>query len=163
LVRKVLCCRTPTIHSMTAVSPASICVTRFHSGSPYSVTVNGDIANTGNSFVEANLVGNPNLTNRTPTQWFNTAAFTAPPANTFGNSGRNILLSDGFKNLDVSAFKSFALPRETALQFRAEAFNLFNHAVFAAPDSTVGDSNFGTVSSTANNPRQLQFALKLTF
>ncbi len=134
-----------------------------HSGSPYSVTVNGDIANTGNTFVEANLVGNPNLANKTPTQWFNRAAFTAPPAYTFGNSGRNILLSDSFKNLDVSAFKSFTLPFETAIQFRAEAFNLFNHAVFAAPDSTVGDSNFGTVSSTSNSPRQLQLALKLTF
>jgi hypothetical protein len=73
------------------------------------------------------------------------------------------LLSDRFNDMDVSAFKSFTLPRETAIQFRAEAFNVLNNVVFAAPDSTFGDPQFGAVSSTANNPRQLQFALKLTF
>jgi len=53
--------------------------------------------------------------------------------------------------------------RESSLQFRAEAFNATNTAIFAAPGNTVGTPAFGVVSSTSNTPRQLQFALKLQF
>jgi hypothetical protein len=138
-------------------------IVTLHSGSPFSVTENGDIANTGNTFVEADLIGNTTPRTRSAKAWFNTAAFTSPAAGTFGNSGRNSLLSNRYNDVDFSAFKSFALPHETAIQFRAEAFNLFNNVVFAAPDSILGDPNFGSVSATSNTPRQLRFALKLTF
>lgn len=135
------------------------------SGTPYSVTVNGDVANTGNTFVQANLVGNPTPQHRTAAEWFNPSAFASPPAFQFGTFGRNGLRSDGFKDLDFSVFKSFALPHESNIEFRAEAFNILNDVVFAAPDSTVGDPTFGAVASTATgyNSRELQFALKLHF
>lgn len=133
------------------------------SGTPYSVTVNGDIANVGNTFVQADLVGNSTPTHQTPTTWINASAFTAPPAYSFGTFGRNALRSDGYDDLDFSAFKSFVLPHDSSIQFRAEAFNILNAVVFSAPDSTVGDPTFGSVSSIANTPRQLQFALKLQF
>jgi outer membrane receptor protein involved in Fe transport len=137
----------------------------YTSGTPYSVTVNGDIANTGNTFVQADLVGNPTPTNRTAAKWLNPSAFATPPAFSFGTFGRNALRSDAFKDFDFSVFKSFPLVRESTIQFRAEAFNLLNDVVFAAPDSTVGDPTFGAVSATAPgyNSRELQFALKVQF
>jgi hypothetical protein len=49
------------------------------------------------------------------------------------------------------------------LQFRAEVFNLFNRVQFAPPNTTVGSSTYGVVTSQANNPRLLQFALRLQF
>jgi hypothetical protein len=48
-------------------------------------------------------------------------------------------------------------------EFRAEAFNIFNHPQFQGPDVTVGASDYGMITSTVNNPRQLQLALKLYF
>ncbi len=138
-------------------------IVSLHSGSPYSVTVNGDVANVGNTFVQADLVGNPNPARKTAAEWFNPAAFVSPPEYSFGTFGRNGLISDAYKDVDFSAFKSFTLPERMAIEFRAEAFNLFNNVVFSAPDSTVGDPDFGAVSSTANTARELQFALKLTF
>jgi hypothetical protein len=133
------------------------------SGTPYSLTVPGDIANTGNTFVQAVQIGNPDPPQRSPKQWLNKDAFTAPQAAMFGTFPRNGLRSDRYKDWDLSIFKSFPLYREAALQLRAEAFNLTNTPVFAAPANSVGSQNFGTVSSTTNSPRQLQFAAKLTF
>lgn len=63
----------------------------------------------------------------------------------------------------MSIFKTFALYRKANLQFRAEAFNLTNTVVFAASGTTVGTPTFDKVTAIANNPRQLQFALKLQF
>jgi hypothetical protein len=133
------------------------------SGTPYSITVNGDVANVGNTFVQADLVGNTTPAKQTPEQWINAAAFVSPQPYHFGTFGRNALRTDPYKDLDFSIFKSFALPRETSVEFRAESFNLLNQVIFAQPDSTVGDPHFGSVSSIANTPRQLQFALKIRF
>jgi hypothetical protein len=73
-------------------------------------------------------------------------------------------------NTDFSVIKQFALPREgMGLNFRAEFFNLFNHPQFGLPNTgsnpfaDVSAANFGSVSSTVNNPRVVQFGLKLTF
>lgn len=132
-------------------------------GTPYTLTVSGDIANVGNTFVRPNLVGNPTPARQSPSQWINPSAFSAPPAYSFGTFPRNALRTDGYQDLDLSVFKSFTLYRETSLQFRAETFNLTNTPVFSAPGSTVGTPTFGVVSSTSNSPRQLQFALKLRF
>ncbi len=138
-------------------------IVSFSSGTPYTLTVSGDIANTGNTFVRPNLVGDPTPAHQSPSQWFNQSAFTTPPAYTFGTFSRNALRTDGYQNLDLSIFKTFTLYRESSLQFRAEAFNATNTAIFAAPGNTVGSPTFGVVSSTSNTPRQLQFALKVQF
>jgi hypothetical protein len=138
-------------------------ITSFSSGTPYSVTVNGDIANTGNTFVRANLVGNPTPAVRTANQWIVPSAFASPARYTFGTFGRNALRSEWFRNADVSVFKVFQFTGRYGLEFRAEAFNITNTAVFAAPNSVVGSPTFGVVSALGNTPRQLQFALKLRF
>jgi len=87
---------------------------------------------------------------------------------TFGNAPRTItsVRQPGVRNADLSLFKEFALSRlreGARLEFRAESFNTFNHPQFQGPDSVVGDSNFGIISSQLNHPRELQLALKLYF
>ncbi|MDQ1468625.1 MAG: hypothetical protein QOJ99_105, partial [Bryobacterales bacterium] len=66
----------------------------------------------------------------------------------------------------LSLFKQFrleAIREGSFLEFRADAFNALNHPQFAGPNVTVGSTAFGTVTSQANSPRQLQLALKLYF
>jgi hypothetical protein len=109
-----------------------------------------------------NLVGDPNLSGRTPEQWFNTSAFVFPPPGSFGNAGRNILDGPGFQNVNVSLLKNTALSERLNLQFRAEAFNLFNHPNLNLPDNFLGSPSFGRISS-ARDPRHLQFGVKLLF
>jgi hypothetical protein len=135
------------------------------SGQPYDIAASGDIANTGNFFYSErpNLVGNPKLSNPTPQEWFNTAAFAIPAPYTFGNEGRNILRSNWRRNLDLSIFRIFPITESKKLEFRFEAFNATNAVVFGIPDATISDPNFGQVSSTATTERQLQFALKFYF
>jgi Carboxypeptidase regulatory-like domain len=133
------------------------------SGTPYSVTVSGDIANVGNTFVQADRVGNPVPQHRSASEWINPAAFQSPPRYTFGTFGRNALRSDWYRDADVSLFKVFPFFEGAHLEFRAEAFNLTNTPVFSAPTTTVGSPSFGAVASTSNSPRELQFALKLQF
>ena len=138
-------------------------IVSLQSGTPYDVTYQGDLANTGNTFVRANLVGNPAPVNRTPTEWINTNAFAIPPAYTFGDLGRNSLRSDWYGNLDCSMFRRFPMGDRLQLEFRAEAFNATNSVVFSAPGNVINAAGFGVVTSTANAPRQLQVALKLAF
>ena len=109
-----------------------------------------------------NVVGNPELSQQTPEQWFNTAAFAFPPAGNFGNAGRNILDGPGYQNVNASLVKNTALTETMSLQFRAEVFNLFNHPNFNLPDNFLGSPTFGRISS-ARDPRHIQFGLKLLF
>jgi len=135
----------------------------LHSGTPYDVIYQGDLANTGNTFVRANLVGDPTPANRTPAEWINTSAFAIPSPYTFGDLGRNSLRSDWYRNLDFSVFRRFPITERVQLEFRAEAFNATNSVVFAAPGNVINATGFGVVTSTANTPRQVQVALKLAF
>jgi len=97
-------------------------------------------------------------------RWFDTAAFRLPAQYTFGNVGRMHpnLRADFVEMLDLSVFKRFNVFSErVGLELRAESFNAFNHPVFAAPNTTVGNAQFGRVTGMANAPRQTQLALKL--
>jgi len=135
----------------------------LHSGTPYDVIYRGDLANTGNTFVRANLVGDPTPGHRSPAGWINTSAFAIPPPFTFGDLGRNSLRSDWYRNVDCSLFRLFPIGERLRLEFRAEAFNATNSVVFAVPANVINAPGFGVVRSTANTPRQLQVALKLAF
>jgi hypothetical protein len=142
------------------------------SGQPYSIGTSGDIANIGNVILggagvggaeRPNLVANPVISNPTPLEWFNTAAFVNPSPYTFGNLGRNTLRTDWDKNLDLSIIREFPITETKRLEFRFEGFNITNTPVFGIPDNIVSDPTFGEVSGTANTERQLQFALKFYF
>ena len=71
--------------------------------------------------------------------------------------------SAGMKNFDLSLFKNFSITERAQIQFRAEFFNAFNTPQFNLPGQTFGAAGFGTVSSQLNNPRQIQFGLKILF
>jgi len=66
-----------------------------------------------------------------------------------------------YNNWDAGLIKDTVLYESLKLQFRAEAFNVFNHPSFAAPNTTVTSQAFGTITSENSNPRQLQLALRL--
>jgi hypothetical protein len=139
------------------------------SGLPYNVFISSDIPNVGNfapwsGNVRANQVGDPNLSNPSTSGWFNTAAFAPPAPFTFGNSGRNSLRADWFKNLDLSLFKDFPVGERRSLQFRAEAFNITNTPTWGIPVNDLNNhAQFGTITSTRSTERQLQMSLKLYF
>ena len=108
----------------------------------------------------------------TVANWFNPCAFKSAAPGELGNASRTPLSGPDFVNTDFSVIKQFALPWENmGLNFRAEFFNLFNHTQFGTPNSSGGafmpdvaaKSGFGVLNTTVNNPRLVQFALKLTF
>lgn len=97
-------------------------------------------------------------------QYINPLCFVAPPIGQLGSASRVPVTGPDFVNTDFSVIKPIPLPREGMnLEFRAEFFNLFNHAQFGLPVNDVSAVGFGAVNSTVNNPRLIQFALKLTF
>jgi hypothetical protein len=102
---------------------------------------------------------------RAATGWFNTACFTAPGLLSFGNENRvdSTIRTNGAANWDVSANKVFKVYDRLTGTFSVEAFNVFNRTQFGAPDSGLGDGNFGIVSGQANLPRVLQIAARFTF
>jgi len=166
-------------------------IVNLSSGTLYNVIANNAIPNVGavnGNSERANVVGDPNLAHRSRNQWFNIAAFSVPPTGAFGNFGRNVLRADPRHNADLSVFRSFPITESKRLEFRAEAFNLFNTPVWDIPHSNISSdlkclttgpvappctggslaptNLFGVVNATAPvgyAPRQLQFALKFYY
>lgn len=98
-------------------------------------------------------------------RYFDTSVFSQPPAFTFGNTQPSSpdLRSPSVRNWDLSLFKEFDVTEKLRLQFRAEAFNALNAVRFGSPNTSVTSNQFGQISTQANSPRQIQFALKLMF
>jgi hypothetical protein len=121
--------------------------------------------NNGNSLNRPNQTCDPSSGSHTLGQFFNTSCFSAPANGELGTASRSPVSGPDFVNTDFSVIKHFALPREgIRVDFRAEFFNLFNHAQFGAPGADLNSPiTFGAISSTVNNPRVIQFALKLAF
>jgi hypothetical protein len=94
--------------------------------------------------------------------WFNINAFTRAN-NHYGNVGRNTLRQPGMKVWDIGVFRDFPVREGHRFQFRWEAFNLWNTPQFRAPNSQLGGSGFGQITSTWLDNRQMQFALKYLF
>ncbi|HUS07299.1 MAG TPA: TonB-dependent receptor [Bryobacteraceae bacterium] len=139
-------------------------ITTVSTGLPITLNLNFDNANTGNVNWPDRLRSGF-LDNSTPDRWFDTSAFAFPAQYVQGNAGRNILTGPGTVSTDLSVQRNFRLPiREgSRLEFRAEAFNLFNKPQLGQPGATLGNSNFGVISDTARPNRQLQFGLKILF
>jgi hypothetical protein len=138
-------------------------VATFRSGLPFTPFTSSDLANTGASDEVPNRTGSGKLAHRTPAEWFNVSDFSLPAQYTYGNSGRNILSSDGIIDVDSTLKKNFAFTDTRYIEFRLEAFNTANHPTFAAPNATIGSSSAGKITSTLNGNRILEAALKLYF
>lgn len=132
-------------------------------GTPFTVGINFDNANANGGSQRPNQVGDPNSGPHTIQEYFNTSAFAVPAQYTYGNVHRNSLRGPGYTDLDMSLFRTFHLPEGVGMQFHAEFFNVLNHPNFGNPDSTLEDSNFGSISSISGNPREIQFAMKVKF
>jgi carboxypeptidase family protein len=142
----------------------------------YNPTGNGDSRNPARPQLDPDFHGE--LYARTPAQWFNPQAFAAPHPGTFGNAGRDSLTGPGLTNVDFSLVKNIVLHERFHAQFRAEYFNLLNHANFTTPNAVVFSTGptpaksttapvisptAGVLTATATTSRQLQFGLKLLF
>jgi hypothetical protein len=135
-------------------------------GLPFTVVEQADVTNRGNALSpdRPNVICNPNdLSNPSPTEWFDTACFVQQAPFTYGNSGRNITRGPSLKTLDFSLLKSTDITERAKIEFRAEFFNITNHPNWGTPVRVLGSSAFGTINHTAADSRQIQFALKLIF
>jgi len=159
--------RIPGTNRWTRGFEASSIITA-QSGQPFTPQLSTDNSNTGNTggnfgIDRPNVLFNPTLSNPTPQEWFNTAAFAIPPQYTWGNAGRNILRGPGLASVDFSLRRVFALRERTTLTAEAQAFNMLNRANFNLPDAFADQPlTFGKIFS-AKDPRQIQFALRLAF
>jgi Carboxypeptidase regulatory-like domain/TonB-dependent Receptor Plug Domain len=148
-----------------------------YSGLPYSVyqfeeDPAGQGVIDGNSFASGrpDLVGNPNQASATSgpihnfNQWFNTSAFALVPSNEArpGNSPNGAVRGPGVQRWDLSLFKNTRITDRVTTQFRAEAFNVFNHTNPDLPDPYFGTGLFGQILGV-RDPRIMQLALKLYF
>ena len=157
-------------------------------GTPFSVIVSTDNAGVGNGLGSAarpDIVGDPkSAITQSPLDsfgplFYNPAAFADPRGLTFGTAGRNILTNPRRTNFDMALFKHFAINERMGFEFRAEAFNVFNHTEWQgiAGDAGSATSNVGVSNNTfsldptsgflrvsaAHNPRILQLGLKFNF
>ena len=97
--------------------------------------------------------------------YFNTGAFTRPDNFTLGSAAARVhtVRSPGMNNVNLTLSKTFAIVEKLKLEFRASWFNALNHPVFSGPNTTVGNANFGRISSQANISRQTEFAMRVIF
>ena len=147
-------------------------VFQARSGSPLTPATTGDSALTGLGQQRPLIVpgADPNLDSSqrtwvsggTALQWFNMAAFAQNTPGVWGNTPKGYLRGPAFWNVDMALSRNLRMG-ERRLEVRVEAFNVFNHVNWGNPNVTLGAGTSGQVTSTANDPRIMQFALKYSF
>jgi hypothetical protein len=143
----------------------------WQSGFPYNVFDGSDRCLTAGSYTPTcrpNLVGDPTLSSseRSPSQWFNTAAFQRADIGQFGDTPRNSIRGPGLVNTDLSIIKRVRLDgvrQGLNFEFRAEVFNLFDRVNFAAPVNDMSSGSFGRIGSTSTPAREWQLGFKVNF
>ncbi len=130
-------------------------------GRPFTVFMQTGVNNNAPSW--PNRLGSGRLDDPTVDLWYNPRDFAAPPPNTYGNTGRGILYAPGHVNLDTSLSKRFAIVGRTNLEFRWDAFNLFNEPGFGFPNANFDAPTAGRITSTIVDNRSMQFSLKVNF
>ena len=162
-------------------------ITTFQTGTPFSPIVSTDNAGVANGIGSAarpDKIGDPSAgvvqsLDQLGPQIYNPNAFALPRGLTFGDAGRNGLNNTHWTNFDMALFKHFKITERMSFEFRAEAFNIFNHTQWRpiAGDSGSAASNLGEANNTfslspgdgflqvtdAHNPRILQLGAKFIF
>ena len=177
-------------------------ILQTRSGQPYSLQITGDLANLRGSassapgtYLRPNLLADPFVAGAVPANpdpncqktisqggraadqvhtiqtWFNPCAF-GIPSGSFGSLGRNVFRGKAVFNTDLSLFKTFPIKEEMKLQFRVEAFNVFNIQNWEVPSSLTVNTNATQIASgvgritalaQGTTPRQIQFGLRFVF
>ena len=137
-------------------------VVQARTGDPLTPTTTGNNSLTGLNNQRPIVVGDPSVSDPTYTQWFNTAAFAANPAGSWGNTSKGFLRGPGFWTVDLALTRNVPIG-DNRIEVRIESFNLFNNVNLADPTVTFGNGNFGRVTSTAGGPRIMQLAAKFVF
>ncbi len=139
-------------------------VVRIQSGDAVAVSqATNNNASLGYALQRPNRSKDPNdFAGQNVNQWFDVSAFTAAPQFVIGTSSRNPVRGPGLQQADLMLSKMFALTERLRLEARAQVFNVANTPPFNDPNGTFGSAAFGTITS-AGNPRDYEFALKLRF
>jgi hypothetical protein len=144
----------------------------WESGLPLDITISATSLNAPGNGNRPNVNGPVQIFGRIgPGQlYFDTSAFSAPPSNTLGNVGRNVLHGPHLFDIDMSVFRRFRITERLGVEFRAESFNLSNTPWFDRPDTNFSDAAFGQVTTAqgtqtvkVNMNRALQGSLRVTF
>jgi hypothetical protein len=139
-------------------------IIQSQSGSPFNIVTTNSVVNGVAGTLRPDVSGPINIIGSVE-RWFDTSVFSAVPD--FGNLGRNAVIGPAFNNTDFSVIKNIKIREGIRAQFRAEFFDLFNHANFGQPGNVVGTPAFGRITNTrfptgeSGSSRQIQFALKL--
>jgi hypothetical protein len=149
-------------------------ISTLSTGTPFTVYDSADVSQEGSApeitgFYSSrpNLISNPNVGQpHTANEWVSRAPFQqlnpVTQAGQFGNEGRNVVRGPGIEDVDFSLFKYFNISETKRVQFRAECFNLFNHANLGLPENDLQSPAFGQILQAAS-PRLLQLAIKFIY
>jgi Carboxypeptidase regulatory-like domain len=151
----------------------------FQSGVPQTLTIGINNAGTNNPLPDrpsSSGVGNGYASQQSPSRWYDPASFIVSPQGTFGDVGRNTMITPPLQSVDMALAKTFKMFHSHAIQARIEAFNVFNHPVWSAPNGNVlagppfpgapanaAHQGFGVITATAIPMRQIQLGLKYSF
>lgn len=140
---------------------------RYQTGLPFSAATGSDNSLTGIGVDRPNATGQDpyahvSRTSKSFIQYLSSGAYVANPLGTFGNAGHDGLRSPDYVDMDSAISRIFNVHESLNLTARFEAFNVLNHPNFNAPNATLSAASFGQITS-AQDPRILQAALKLTF
>ena len=139
-------------------------VVTFMTGTPFNFNCTCKTINTPGNHQSPNVTGPIAEPKGVDTQlWFDTSVFQDPGGTSFGNVGRYILSGPNFFNLDSSLAKVFRLTERFNFEFRTDWFSATNMPQFSNPNVTLGDANFGRVTSTVGGARNIYFGGRLTF
>jgi hypothetical protein len=152
-------------------------ITTWHSGSGLgSIGASCTLPNAGSCYasyasgfsgpVQMEPYGSGNLIGGTTATYLNSAAFVNPAVYTYGNTPRTFaygLRGPTFFNQNLSLRRQFAVWERVKLTAQADSIDVFNNVEFSNPATSISSSTFGKITSQANNPRDLQFSLRLTF
>jgi Carboxypeptidase regulatory-like domain len=144
----------------------------WESGLPLDISISSASLNAPGNINRPDVNGTPTILGAIgPSQlYFDTSRFSAPPPNTFGGVGRNVLTSPRLFEIDFSIFRKFRVTERMSLEFRGESFNFTNTPHFDRPDTNFSDAAFGQVTTArgtqsvqVNENRALQFSMRFIF